>query len=232
MQQFILVSLEGNIGSGKSTLLKELMERFKDNQAITFLPEPIDEWNQIRDREGVTILEKYYTNMPKYSFAFQMMAYISRLACLRELTRTFKGRVIIMERSIFTDCHVFAKMLYDEGRMEDIEYAIYLRWFHEFIRDMPPLYNFYIRCEPLVAQKRVAIRSRSGEETISLAYLQNCHDYHEAWLMKGNDTSDRTDPQMVFDGNIDFNEQPLILKDWIRQIEDFLESLVPSEIIK
>ena len=223
MQNFILVSLEGNIGSGKSTLLKELMVRFKDDPAITFLPEPIDEWNQIRDREGVTILEKYYKNMPKYSFAFQMMAYISRLACLRELTRTFKGRVIIMERSIFTDCHVFAKMLYDEGTMEDIEYSIYLRWFHEFIRDMPPLYNFYIQCEPAVAQKRVAIRSRSGEETISLAYLQNCHASHEAWLMK-NTGDDHTDPpQLVFDGNVDFNEQPSVLKDWIRQIEDFLK---------
>ena len=116
-----VISIEGNIGSGKSTLLNKLRDKYKDDPTIGFVDEPIQLWNTIKDTNGVTILENYYTNQNKYAFPFQMMAYISRLSILRkELKRNYK--VIIMERSIYTDAAVFAKMLYDDRKIEEIEY--------------------------------------------------------------------------------------------------------------
>jgi deoxyadenosine/deoxycytidine kinase len=68
-----IISIEGNIGSGKSTLIKKLRELPEFQNGFTFLPEPVDEWNTIKDSDGITILEKYYSDQKKYAFSFQMM---------------------------------------------------------------------------------------------------------------------------------------------------------------
>jgi len=108
-----IISIEGNIGSGKSTILNSLKEYFKSNQKIVFLQEPVAEWNEIRDKNNITILSKFYENQKKYSFAFQMMAYISRLSLLKDTIAKYPDSIIITERCLNTDRHVFAKMLYD-----------------------------------------------------------------------------------------------------------------------
>ena len=77
-----ILSIEGNIGSGKSTIIDYLKKKYnKDNinNEIVFLPEPVDEWETIKDEENNTILQKFYADQKKYSFTFQIMAYISRL---------------------------------------------------------------------------------------------------------------------------------------------------------
>jgi deoxyadenosine/deoxycytidine kinase len=111
--RYNIVSIEGNIGSGKSTLLSNLRETLKDRNDIVFLKEPVDEWEKITDENGLTMLEKFYSNQKAYSFPFQMMAYISRLALLKEAVKNNPSSIIITERSLFTDKMVFAKMLYD-----------------------------------------------------------------------------------------------------------------------
>ncbi len=77
-----IVSIEGNIGSGKSTVVNTLCEYFngrESNGNVYFLEEPVNEWVKIQDLEGKNIIEKFYEDQDKYSFSFQMMAYISRL---------------------------------------------------------------------------------------------------------------------------------------------------------
>ena len=68
--EFEIFSIEGNIGSGKSTIIERLKERYPQ---FIYLPEPVDEWNKIKDNSGVTILEKFYNDKKRYSFSFQMM---------------------------------------------------------------------------------------------------------------------------------------------------------------
>jgi len=51
----------------------------KGNDDIIFLEEPVKEWENIKDDDGMNKLTKFYEDQKKYSFAFQMMAYISRL---------------------------------------------------------------------------------------------------------------------------------------------------------
>lgn len=68
----------GNIGSGKTTLLthvREILQSKNLNQKIIFLKEPVDVWETIKDEEGKTMLEKFYADQEKYSFAFQMMVF-------------------------------------------------------------------------------------------------------------------------------------------------------------
>ena len=173
-----VLSIEGNIGSGKSTIIEFLKEKYKDSSDFIFLPEPVDQWEQIKDKDNNTILSKFYNDQKKYSFAFQMMAYISRLELLRKAIQENPSKIIITERSLFTDKFVFAQMLYDDHKMEEIEYQIYNKWFYSFI-DLAPLHKLiYLKTDPEISFKRIIKRNRDGENGIPFDYIKNCHSYH------------------------------------------------------
>lgn len=207
-----IISIEGNIGSGKTTLLKRLKHDLKDNGNIIFLREPVDEWLNIKDGNGVSILEKFYKDQERYSFPFQMMAYITRLSILRDAVKTNSDATIITERSLYTDREVFAKMLFDQGKIEDVNYQIYLKWFDEFAKEYQISKNVYVKTDPEICHQRISKRSRQGEEVIPLEYLKECDKYHEEFLK--NETN-----RILLDGNVDIFENPDTLNSWIDQID-------------
>jgi len=211
-----IISIEGNIGSGKSTLLENLRNHFADSPNIIFLKEPVDEWAAIKDENGVTMLEKFYENQEKYSFSFQMMAYISRLAILRRMVRENKGKsiIIITERSLLTDKMVFARMLYDQGKIKEVDYQIYLQWFHEFADDFPLSHCIYIKADPRICHQRIGERSRQGESSIPLDYLETCDHYHKDYI--------RTLPCLELNGNENIKTHPEILETWISAINQLI----------
>ena len=212
----IIISIEGNIGTGKSTLLATLKDKYAADPTIHFMAEPVDVWDTIVDGQGVTILEKYYADQKKYAFSFQMMAYISRIAAIRAALKK-KYRIIILERSVYTDSAVFAKMLFHDQKIEDIEYMIYMKWVDEFISDLPPIKFIYVQANPEVSYERVIKRGRAGE-TIPLAYLQNCHKYHEEWLLVEN-----KQPLLLLNANVDTTNEPGTLADWLESIDQFIK---------
>ena len=223
----IIVSIEGNIGSGKSTLLANLREKYKNDANIVFLKEPVDEWEKIKDENGITILEKFYSDQIKYSFSFQMMAYVSRLKVLRDELKNIqfsedKKTIIITERSLYTDKMVFAKMLYDSGKIEYINYQIYLSWFNTFSEEFPVHKIVYVKTCPEKCYSRVHKRSRDGEENIPLDYLINCSKYHNDMLdMSSSECI--CNNQIVLDGNIDIYENKKQLENWISDIDKFIK---------
>ena len=67
-----IFSIEGNVGSGKSTLVRYMKQKDTAN-TFHFIEEPVDEWENIKDKKGNNMIEKYYKQQNKYSFSFQMM---------------------------------------------------------------------------------------------------------------------------------------------------------------
>jgi len=112
-----------------------------------------------------------------------MMAYISRLAKLKRLVKKNPNSIIITERSVLTDKNVFAKMLYDDKKIEEVNYIIYLKWFDEFIKEIPITGYIYVDVTPETSYTRVLKRNRQGED-IPLSYLRACNLYHLRWLEK------------------------------------------------
>ncbi len=55
----IVISLEGNIGTGKSTFFEELRKYYHNDPTICFLPEPVEEWNAVKDVDGVACYENH-----------------------------------------------------------------------------------------------------------------------------------------------------------------------------
>jgi deoxyadenosine/deoxycytidine kinase len=193
---------------------------YASNPVVVFAPEPVVEWQEIQDEKGVTIIEKFYKNQERYAFPFQMMAYISRLAILRKLVRERnKDRplVIITERSLHTDKHIFAKMLYDQGKIDDINYQIYLKWFHEFADDIPVTDCVYLRADPEVCHTRIAVRARPGEEVIPLSYLQECHAYHEQYV-------DIYPDRIVLDANTNVITNPEVIEEWLQRFDRLVKT--------
>ena len=183
----MLVSLEGNIGSGKSTLLSALRIMtegavFKTATAIVFIDEPVSQWMNI---EGVNMIERFYGEKQRYSFLFQVMAFVTRMEIIEDAMNSNPGAIFVTERSLFTD-ELFASMLHDDGLMDDVEFNVYKRFAARFERIRPDI-TLYLRTDPEVSFQRCRVRGREGEN-ISLEYLQQCHAKHEEWAAVTNPT--------------------------------------------
>jgi deoxyadenosine/deoxycytidine kinase len=111
-----IISIDGNIGAGKSTLIEKLQKiyetgtldekratfgKFADEKML-FMKEPVELWTSIRDPvTGESILEMFYKDPQKYSFAFQVMVYNTHLDAFRRILRENPDCTLLFcERSI------------------------------------------------------------------------------------------------------------------------------------
>ena len=123
-----MIVIGGMIGLGKTTLAEKLGERLgiptyfesvKDNKILPLFYKATPEEN-----------EKY-----RYSFLLQLSFLQSRL---KQIKQAKLDKESIMDRSIYEDLY-FAKTIHDEGRISDLELAIYQEMFEELVNDYPPL---------------------------------------------------------------------------------------------
>ena len=228
----LIASIDGNIGSGKTTGKAKLQEYIMSlkkkktavaDDSIIFVDEPTCEWEQIKDDKGVPILTNLYKDVKRFAFRFQMMAYITRLKKIRQALRTPKVKLIITERCLLTDAHVFAKMLYDDGKIEQDEYDIYTRWFDEFAKEVEPSCIIYFKASTEVCMKRIQKRNRPGEN-ISFDYLEECNKYHNEWL--NSIPSKIIIPTLILNADVDADTY-----EYSSDIYHFINSLRASKIV-
>lgn len=232
MNRIRILSIEGNIGSGKSTFLKHLKlnSRLVDEKyKIVFVDEPVSHWENIKDENGKNMIEKYYENSKKYAFAFQIMAFTTRLICLKNAienalnddTNKNKNIIIITERSLYTDCYVFAELSKKQNNIEDVCFQIYMQLFNEFSLNYPVNAIIYIHTTPLICHERIRQRSRPGEDIISIDYLIQCHEEHEIYIHTKMENSNKIE----IDGTLDINASPEILHEWLEIAEFCIEEM-------
>lgn len=179
------VSIEGNIGAGKSSFLKILQEKYKDCDDIMFIQEPVDLWETVKDsKDGKNILQKYYMNPIKYAFAFQVLAFTTRLQLLKRAIQDAGAncKVILMERSLDADHRIFAKMLLEDNILEPIEFQIYETMANEELKNYSVDKIIWLNTSSEECMRRIHTRNRIGEENISNNYLQKCDACHREWL--------------------------------------------------
>ena len=177
-----ILSIEGNIGSGKSTILNYLKEN-NENKDIIFLKEPVHIWETIKDEENKTIIENFYQDAKKYGFMFQIMAFATRMQILKDTIKENPNcKIIVCERSILADQHVFASMLHDDNIIDTMGFTIYQMMANNYMKDYPLNGIIYIDAEPNICMERIEQRNREGESNIELSYLGKCKHYHDTWL--------------------------------------------------
>lgn len=174
----LIISLEGNIGAGKSTV----GERLRSSGLFDFLEEPLSLW-----REGFTanLLQRMYADMERWAFTFQIMAFVTRVKTWQEiLSRTDHERVVL-ERSVFTDRHVFAANLHRLGAISDVEWELYCGLWDFLVSNycVQPDHIIYLRTPTEVCLERIRARGREEEKGITLEYLQQLEELHDRWLL-------------------------------------------------
>lgn len=189
----LIISIDGNIASGKTALIEELKSEFKKNLNIVFLKEPLKDWNNLTDNKNKNILNKFYNDKNRWSYTFQNFAYLTRAKFLLDAIQENKynyfqnPKIIITERSVETDKNVFAKMLYDEKFITDLEYKIYNYWYNNFYPEIKVKNIVYLRTLPETAYERMCNKSCNKENLITKDYLQMIHKFHDDWLTKNNE---------------------------------------------
>jgi len=217
----LIINIEGNIGTGKSTILQKLQHELNINHkdSVLFLKEPVDKWDLIKDSSDTTILTHFYQDSNKYAFPFQIMACCTRIVNIKNAIKNNPNcKLIICERSIEADANIFARMLYDDDVMNEMEYKIYNLFYNEHKDLYKPTGYVYLDTNADICLERIKKRSRDGEANISLEYLQRCQQYHDKWLKN----KDLITPVLILDTNKDVNYNNDEGNLWITKITDFI----------
>ena len=216
------IYIEGNIGSGKTTFLDFL--KSQENNPFNIIYEPVDEWTSIKDDSGKNLLEHFYEDQNKWSFAFQINSFISRVNRIDTVTKEHNSNINIIERSVYTDKECFAKNCFETGKMTAIEYNIYCRW-HQLLCDnfsIKPRAFIYLRTDPNVSHERIIKRNRGGEDGIPIEYLTLLHNLHDNWLINEKENGI---PVLIIDITENIYETEESKKEIILRINNFIESL-------
>lgn len=205
----MFIHIEGNIGAGKSTLLRFLGENIPCNTS----QEPVQEWMNLKDGDK-NLLDKFYNDIPRWSFAFQMNCFITRAHNVKKLP---SEELNFIERSILSD-RIFAKNCFENGTMEKIEYDIYTRWSNwlkdEICEKIDAI--IYLRSTPNVSMERINKRSRQSEDLIPYEYINQLHLLHDDWL----DNEDKIPILFLDADNLKFDNNLVeTVKKWVKEIE-------------
>ena len=220
----MLISIEGNIGTGKTTLINILKKKFGKKNSVIFVEEPLNQWLNLKDKDGKNILGKFYEDQERWSYSFQMHAFITRSKDI--LRQNTDENVIIIERSVLTDCNVFAKLLYNSGKISEMEWKLYNEWFiwlTEHFASVKPDKFVYLRAEPEVSYQRMIKRTRDEENNVPLEYLQAVSEKHDEWLL-----SDDIENVITIDVNADFNDSENFKRTVIDRVSQLIRNNVSS----
>ncbi len=221
----ILISIEGDIGAGKSTLIETLKQQ---HPSWHFIDEPVSTWLSLKNNQGENLLELFYKDQIRYSYTFQNCAILSRALNIQKCIEAWRKEcsfnpevalhnVFVTERCLDTDYHVFAKMLYDDGKMDLLEWDLYKMWYNFAKETSTPLSGIvYLGTPPQICASRIMNRGRKGEEHIPLEYLNNLETYQKRWLFGPENKI----PVLSYN-NYDANQnQPQDVASFVQQFEE------------
>lgn len=218
--------IEGNIGSGKTTLCSIIEKEMGDTINVHY--EPVDLWTSIKDKHtNESILDKFYGNQERWSYSMQSITFLTRFIKMSSMNSWERyGKLDLLERSIFSDKNVFARSLFDSGKMVDLEWQWYNQWFMQVIKMHPehiwkPEGFIYIRADPHVSYSRMLKRNRDAEEGVPIEYLDMLHRYHDTFMNDMNETFGR--PVLVIDGNREFETDYEYQSVVVNQVKGFID---------
>ena len=219
--------IEANIGAGKTTFINKLEKYFENNKDIVCLREPVDEWINLKDSEGNNILNYFYKDTKRWSYTFQMNAFMTRI---QSINNKCKNEINFIERSIYTDRNCFALLCKENGSINDIEWGLYQNWF-DWLNDkfnVEASGYIYIKTSPETCYERIKKRDRKEESDIPLEYLKQLDCKHEEWMNKEM----KKDNVLIIDGEQNFENDDIIFLKIIKKIELFINKLTSDKYKK
>ncbi|KAG9394728.1 Deoxynucleoside kinase [Carpediemonas membranifera] len=163
----VFIGISGLIGAGKSTLAEKLAKRLD----LPIFKEPVID---------NIYLEDFYKDMKKYAFPLQVYLLNQRFKQHQQIIWQDIGGV--QDRTIYEDS-VFAKVLRDQGDMEERDYETYLELFRNMSNFMQkPTMIVHLDVTPEESMRRVEMRARGCETGVQLEYLQRLYKAYEEFI--------------------------------------------------
>jgi deoxyadenosine/deoxycytidine kinase len=213
--------VEGNIGVGKSTFLKEIKAI---RPGYTVVQEPVENW--AANQHGQSLLSLFYNDQKRWTYTLEVLAMMSRVReHVYHQQRPQPSH--LFERSIYSGHYCFAHNGRAGGFLNDIEWNIYSQWV-EFLMEnecQTPKGFIYLRAEPEVCLERIQKRSRTGEDGISMEYLQQIHDWHEKFLIQKAHVTPEVArvPVLVLDCSTPFAGDSKKMLEFSQKIDQFID---------
>jgi deoxyadenosine kinase len=125
-------------------------------------------------------LEDFYTDMKRYSFPLQVYLLNARFKQQQQII--WSGRGGVQDRTIYEDS-VFARMLRNSGLMEERDFQTYQSLFNHMSNFMKkPNIIVHLDVSPEESLRRIKLRKRDCETSISIEYLRALHAAYEDFL--------------------------------------------------
>lgn len=161
------IGISGIIGAGKTTLATALGKVM--NLPVYY--EPIVENEYLTD---------FYRDMKRYSFSFQIYLLNERFRQHQQVL--WNGTGGIQDRTLYEDS-IFARVLYEDGNMEEREYKTYLNLFRNMSNFMKKnTLIVHLDVKPNEALERIKKRNRGCETGITVDYLTKLYNAYEEFL--------------------------------------------------
>jgi deoxyadenosine kinase len=163
----VFIGISGLIGAGKTTLATALAKKLK----LPVYYEPVVDNEYLAD---------FYRETKKYSFNMQIYLLNARFKQQQQIIWQGKGGV--QDRTIYEDS-IFARMLCESGLMDERDYRTYLNLFQNMSNFMKkPNIIVHLDVSPGESLRRIKLRNRDCESSISLEYLTNLYKAYELFL--------------------------------------------------
>lgn len=165
-----VITIAGTVGVGKSTMTKALSDTLQFRTSY----EKVD---------SNPYLDLFYDDFEKWSFHLQIYFLAERF---KEQKRMFEyGGGFIQDRSIYEDTGIFAKMHWEKGTMNNVDYETYTNLFEAMV--MTPYFphpDLLIYLEGSIDDiiGRIQERGRQMEQQTPIEYWIEMHQRYENWI--------------------------------------------------
>ena len=162
------VAIAGNIGSGKTTLTELLTHRYG---AKAYYEESDNPY-----------IGDFYNDMNRWAFQLQISFLGSRIEQTLDMLAN-GGDVIIQDRTIYEDAHIFAYNLHEMGLISSRDFATYMKIFELTTNLIPqPDLLIYLRASIPTLVSQIKRRGRAYEMNIDESYLKLLNERYENWI--------------------------------------------------
>ncbi len=119
--------------------------------------------------------------MPRWSFNLQVYFLNKRLQQIIEIQHG--ENVVIQDRTIYEDAHIFAPNLHEMGLMTTRDFENYISLFKSITKQInPPDLLIYLKSSLSTLVNQIEKRGRDYEDNIRLDYLKQLNQYYENWI--------------------------------------------------
>jgi deoxyadenosine/deoxycytidine kinase len=204
-RDFRFITVIGNVGAGKTTLTRALSEAMNFDASFESVA-------------NNPYLTDFYGDQAAWGFHLQIYFLGQRYKDIVEIAQA--GRHHIQDRSIYEDVEIFARALYESGKMSERDFHTYHTLFYNMVEQLiKPDLAIYLTGSLETILSRIHQRGREAEKLVPDAYWAELHRRYDRFM-------ERYDHSPVLSVDIDrfdLFRHPRHLELMVQEIQTFLK---------